>query len=162
VGNDLLLAIDPGPEQSAWVLYNTWDHRPFSWEKIPNDQLLNLLDDTLAERLAIECIASYGMAVGASVFTTCEWTGRFIERWRMGMRLRYTEVRRVYRRDVKLHLCASMKAKDSNVRQAIIDRYGGKDKGVGLKASPGVLYGMKADVWQALGVAITATETEAV
>jgi hypothetical protein len=163
VGNDLLLAIDPGPEQSAWALYNVLSLRPFDWAKIPNHQLLSLLDDTRAETMAIEMVASYGMAVGRDVFETCVWAGRFIERWRVGAphRLRHTEVRRIYRRDVKLHLCNSMKAKDTNIRQALIDRYGGKDKAVGLKATPGPLYGLTKDCWSALGVAITASETEA-
>jgi hypothetical protein len=162
VGNDLLLAIDPGPEQSAFVLYNVLSYRPHAWAKIPNDELLTLLDDTLAESLAIEMIASYGMPVGAEVFETCVWIGRFTERWRTSGIRRCTEVRRVTRIQVKSHLCHSAKANDSNVRAALIDRYGpGKEKAIGLKAGPGPLYGLTGDCWAALGVAITATETPA-
>jgi hypothetical protein len=61
----------------------------------------------------------------------------------------------VYRREVKTNLCGSMKAKDGNVRQALIDRFGGKEKAIGKKKTPGPLYGFSADVWQALAVAIT-------
>jgi len=65
-------------------------------------------------------IASYGMPVGREVFETCLWIGRFIECWCGPYTL-------VYRREVKSFLCADSRAKDSNVRQAVIDRYGGKE-----------------------------------
>lgn len=73
-------------------------------------------------------IASYGMAVGREVFETCVWTGRFIEI----ARLRKIEVEYIYRKDEKMNLCQSMKAKDSNIRQALIDRFGE----VGTKKNP--------------------------
>jgi hypothetical protein len=94
-------------------------------------------------------IACYGMPVGAEVFETCVWIGRFLQRWEGPYSL-------VYRREVKLHLCDSARAKDANVRQALIDRFGpGKQKAIGLKASPGPLFQIKADLWAALGVAVT-------
>ena len=37
------------------------------------------------------------------------------------------------RQEVKLHLCNSARAKDANIRQALIDRFGGKDKAIGRK-----------------------------
>lgn len=155
-----LLAIDPGPTESAYVIYDTESRRPLAFAKLPSGELLYGLSGNDADDCAIEMVASYGMAVGAEVFDTCVWVGRFTERW-----LRhYTYIRQVprlvYRREVKLHICGDSRAKDSNVRQALIDRYGGKAKAIGLKASPGPLYGMTGDCWQALGVAITAAETE--
>lgn len=62
-------------------------------------------------------IASYGMPVGKEVFDTCVWIGRFIEAFDL-------EYEYVYRKDEKMNLCHSMKAKDSNIRQALIDRFG--------------------------------------
>lgn len=105
-------------------------------------------DANLVDALAIEMIASYGMPVGREVFETCVWIGRFIEAWGGPYTL-------VYRKDVKLHLCGQPRAKDSNIRQALIDRYGGKDRAVGKKATPGPLYGVSADVWSALAIAVT-------
>lgn len=160
----MLLAIDPGPEQSAYVHYAPAVDVLGSFGKVSNEELLALLNQTLATSLAVEMIASYGMPVGAEVFETCVWIGRFVERWRRNPldRTRCTEVRRVTRIEVKSHLCHSAKATDSNVRQALIDRYGpGKEKAIGLKATPGPLYGVTKDVWAALGVAVTASETEA-
>lgn len=73
-------------------------------------------------------IASYGMAVGKEVFETCVWIGRFIEI----ARFKNIEVEYIYRKDEKMNLCNSMKAKDSNIRQALIDRFGE----VGTKKNP--------------------------
>jgi hypothetical protein len=153
-----VLAIDPGPVESAWVLYDPATKTPVSWAKESNDRVrARVAQDFLIKTVEIEMIASYGMAVGAEVFETCVWIGRFMETWRCR---RAKEAGRVFRKDVKLHLCGSPRAKDSNIRQAIIDRFGGKEKAIGKKATPGPLYGMKADCWAALAVAITATEAE--
>lgn len=150
-----LFAIDPGNEESAYVLYDEERKVPCEWAKLPNAEVLRYLDRTPACDLAVEMIASYGMAVGCEVFDTCVWIGRFIERWDR------SEPRMVYRRDVKLHLCHDSRAKDPNVRQALIDRFGpGKEKAIGKKASPGPLYGMSGDCWSALAVAITAAEMD--
>ena len=148
-----LIAIDPGNEESAFVLYDTEDDRPVWWEKCRNEMVTA---DFHGEALAIEMVASYGMAVGASVFETCVWAGRFIERWESGHEGQ--EAIPVYRREVKLHICGSARAKDANIRQALIDRYGGKEKAIGKKATPGPLYGMSGDCWSALAVAITVAE----
>jgi len=69
---------------------------------------------------------------------------------------RFAEVSRgsaslVFRRDVKMHLCGSARAKDANIRQALLDRLGP----VGTKKAPGPLYGVKSHIWAALAVAVT-------
>ena len=55
------------------------------------------------------------------------------------------------RKDEKINLCGNMKAKDSNIRQALIDRFGV----VGTKKNPGWFYGVSKDVWQAIAVGVT-------
>ena len=135
------------------------------WAKLPNEDLLREVDwrgCNGTDALAVEMVASYGMAVGAEVFETCVWIGRFIQVWFEGGMIEdaYREARLVYRREVKLALCGNSRAKDSNIRQAIIDRYGGKAGAIGKKKTPGPLYGITGDVWSALAVAITAAETE--
>jgi hypothetical protein len=149
-----MIAIDPGSSESAWVMYV--DGALIEHRKESNFDVLERLrfewEDT-GEFLAIEMIASYGMAVGKEVFDTCVWIGRFAEAWqRRGWR-----VDLVYRKDVKLFHCETSRANDSNIRAALIDRYGpGKDKAIGKKASPGPLYGLVGDEWSALAVALTA------
>lgn len=162
-----LLAIDPGPTESAWVELR--DGRPVAFAKEANDAVLRCIESCPSEFLAVEMIAGYGMPVGAEVFDTAVWAGRFMQRWLDGRQgqggVDWTEdtIVRVYRKAVKLHLCGSTRAKDPNVRQALIDRYGpGKPAAIGLKASPGPLYGVSGDVWAALAVAVTAADQLAV
>lgn len=145
-----LLAIDPGPKESAWVVYE--DGRIVDFGKIPNDAVLVLTRYGLVGtdcHLAIEMVQSFGLAVGAEVFETVFWIGRMVEAWGRP----YT---RIYRKDVKMHLCNSMRAKDANIRQALIDRFGpGKDVAIGNKRCKGPLHGISKDVWSALAVAVT-------
>lgn len=149
-----LFAIDPGPEESAYVVFKG-DIRARG--KCSNADLLaavrryrNVEPEAV---LVIEQVAAMGMAVGAEVFETVFWSGRFAEAWGGVWG-------RVKRHEVKMHLCGNTRAKDGNIRQALIDRYGGKAKAIGKKKSPGPLYGISGDVWQALAVAITWTETK--
>jgi hypothetical protein len=156
-----LLAIDPGTRESAWVAFT--DGRPVQFGIEPNEAVLDRIAEAAVDALAIESVASYGMAVGADVFETVVWIGRFIQRWAddpRSYRGLDRPVHRVYRRDVKLHLCADSRAKDANVRQALIDRYGpGKDAAIGRKATPGPLYGVTSHVWSALAVAVTVADS---
>jgi hypothetical protein len=151
-----LLAIDPGDVESALLVYDTETRAPRWWAKVPNAQALELISKHL-DMLAVEMIASYGMPVGKTTFETCLWIGRFIERWEIQTGRPWLLV---YRLDVKMHLCGNSRAKDANIRQALIDRYGpGRAAAIGRKATPGPLYGMSGDGWAALGVAVTAAET---
>jgi hypothetical protein len=152
-----ILAIDPGTTQSAYILWNgeTWQDA----EICPNAEIRTVLLDGDYDFVAIEMVACYGMPVGKEVFETCLWIGRFEECWLNGYHPVTTETVKtsfqlVYRRDVKSHFCHSTKAKDANIRQAILDRFGGKDAAVGRKASPGPLYGVKSHIWSALAIAL--------
>lgn len=155
-----ILAIDPGPDQSGWCHYGAGI--VMASGVVPNEQLIAWMQAGKFPdaSLAIEMIASYGMAVGREVFETCVWVGRFKQAWRDP-----AAVRLVYRREVKLHLCGTTKAKDSNVRQALLDRYprtgGGATPQIGTKGSPGPLYGVSSHAWPALGVAVVADEVAA-
>lgn len=149
----ILLAIDPGNEQSGFCIYNGEIVEVSGI--CQNEEMAQVIDAGAYDHLAIEMIASYGMPVGREVFETCVWIGRFIECYRDP-----DAVRLVYRKDVKLHLCGSTKAKDANIRQALLDMFprtgGGKTPQVGTKKQPGPLYGVSTHAWAALGVAVTA------
>lgn len=152
----VILAIDPGTTQSGWVEYDADSHRVLDSDVMPNAEILARLESpSRADTLAIEMIASYGMAVGREVFETCLWIGRFMQAWREP-----DAVKLVYRKDVKMHLCHTNQAKDTNIRQAILDLFprtgGGKTPQVGTKGQPGPLYGVSSHAWPALGVALTA------
>lgn len=57
-----------------------------------------------------------------------------------------------------MHICGRANASDTNIRAALIDLWGGKEKAIGKKATPGPLHGISKDVWAALAVAITYAE----
>jgi hypothetical protein len=142
-----VLAVDPGSSQSAWLRFE--DDRPQGFGITANDVLVRALrTGGLPDVVVIEKIESYGMAVGAEVFDTVLWAGRFVE---AAHRVR---VAMLPRRAVKLALCADSRAKDANIRQALIDRFGGS-AAIGRKAAPGPLYGISRDVWSALAIAVT-------
>jgi hypothetical protein len=138
-----VLALDPGTTETAYVVFDgaTVHAKGF----LPNAQMLALIksgDLMPYDEAAIEMVACYGMPVGRETFETCVWIGRFIER--VKVKCEY-----VYRKDVKMHLCGSMRAKDGNVRQALIDKHGT----VGTKKNQGPLYGFSSHLWAALAVA---------
>ena len=136
-----ILAIDPGNTESAYVLMD--NYKPIEFGKIPNNEMLDICDRYEYQKAVIEMIASYGMSVGKEVFETCVWIGRFSQIT--------TDFEYIYRKDVKMNLCGQTRAKDSNIRQALIDRFGV----VGTKANKGYFYGFKADIWQSYAVGVT-------
>lgn len=151
-----ILAIDPGPLLSARVVIDTlpiaggtFPFRIMSYVKATNH---DVLDDVRIRTqgsnvIVIEKITHYGMPVGAEVFDTVFWTGRFYQ-------ASITRAVMIPRRDVKLHICNSQRVKDNNIRAALIERFGEP----GTKKNPGMLYGIHGDCWQALALAITFAE----
>lgn len=147
-----ILALDPGTHKTGWVEFR--DGRVHDSGVDDNAAVLMVLENyPEGHTLAIEMVASYGMPVGREVFETVVWIGRFQQAWHDP-----EAVRLVYRKDVKLHLCGTSKAKDPNVRQAILDLFprtgGGATPQIGTKGQPGPLYGVSTHAWPALGVAL--------
>jgi len=146
-----ILAIDPGPEQSAWVL---WNGRFILSKAIEDNESLiskihNLMVPVAPNILALEEVRNtYGMPAGISICRTIFWTGRFYEAWQTAVP--NSQIILVPRIDVKMHLCKTARARDANVRQVLIDRFGKP----GRKNNPGILYGVKKDMWQALALAV--------
>lgn len=161
----ILLAIDPGNEYSGYVVVEAED-----------DQIIRVLDKGKTKNkhiiaavirskrfsytdIAIEMIASYGMPVGASAFDTCVWIGRFWQaaREEYDGKENPVDIKNIYRKDEKMEICGTQKAKDSNIRQALVDLYAPNtpNGGKGYKAEPGFFYGFRADIWQAFAVAHT-------
>jgi len=160
----MLLAIDPGNMQSAFVVID--EYKPIWFKKDDNDKLMaNMHTNTLipeicihvdkqllsVQSITIEMVESYGMAVGKEVFETVFWIGRFYEYCKQNNPIR------ISRKDIKLNLCGSIKAKDSNIRQALIDRFAIHDlkTGKGTKKNPDWFYGFHADIWAAYALGVT-------
>jgi hypothetical protein len=156
-----ILAIDPGNTESGYALINNVTYKPITFGKKENYTLREMIRQgqfNNVDTVVIEMVKSYGMPVGATVFQTCVWIGRFQELFFDG---HGTNVALIYRGDVKLHHCHNSGAKDSNVIVALTDRFasGVRNRGKGTVASPGWFYGFKADIWQAYALAVYTADT---
>ena len=150
----IVIGVDPGPTQSAFVAL---DGKRLLEHGIHQNHIVVAYlrtvaknrDGNTADVVVFEQVESFGMAVGRDVFETVFETGRMFQ-------IVAGIAQRLPRREVKLHLCHSMRAKDSNIRQALIDRFGGsKAAAIGLKRTPGPLYGVRSHEWSALALAVT-------
>lgn len=155
-----ILAIDPGSQQSAWLLYDTSAARPLRFAKERNEELRDHLrwelgDDHLnADVVVIETIEPRGERLYRQVVEMLQWAGRFAEA------ARPMHVEWLSREAIKGRLCPpgggrKGAAKDSDVWGALCERFGGEpDVAVGRKAAPGPLYGIHSDCRAALAVAV--------
>ena len=148
-----ILAIDPGTTESAYVIMDSETYKPLEFGKIENIKILDIIINNDFSEVVIEMISSYGMAVGKEIFETVFWIGRFYEYARQTS----VEPQRMLRKDVKMNLCNSTRAKDSNIIQALVDKfaYNVPNRGKGYKKSPAWFYGFKADIWQAYALGVT-------
>ena len=171
----MILAIDPGSSKSAFMTMSGVG-QPMDFGIQDNDDLLDVVYAFNTHDLVIEMVACMGMAVGKTVFETVFWIGRFWEKSQSEVK------QRVLRSDVKMAMCGNSRAKDVNIRQSLIDRYGGEDIAIGGKKCttckgkgwtgrdhdscpdcgsqgyihpPGPLHGVSKDVWSALAVGCT-------
>lgn len=141
----MIIGIDPGPKESGIVWFD--GTRVCRAENASTDLAIQLVTNC-GFPVACEMVECFGMPVGREVFETVLQIGR-IHQAVEGMRL-------VPRRDIKMHLCGNCRAKDPNIRQALIDKLGP----VGTKRAPGACYGISNHLWSALAVAVTAYELE--
>lgn len=151
-----IMAIDPGNIESAYCTMFE-DYRPLNFEKIDNLHLAELLESRYfasVDRFVIERVACYGMPVGREVFNTCEWIGRFTQiiLSQYGRMPHY-----ILRMDEKMEICHDVRAGDSNIRRALIDRFAQHDlkNGKGTKKNPDFFYGFAKDIWAAYAVGYT-------
>ncbi len=136
-----IIGIDPGDTHTAIAVLE--DGRIVNTEYCDNDKVLSLLWRRCQKTTVFVCemIASYGMPVGKTIFETCVFIGQ--------IRQVIPSLRFITRISVKSAICHSAKAKDGNIRQALIDAYGP----AGTKKAPGPTYGISGDMWAALAVA---------
>jgi hypothetical protein len=152
----MIFAIDPGTRESGWVYFDPEARKVRDCGVAPNGHLLQRIRTVggyvMAKlhapvTLASEMMKARGMPTSNDEMQTLVWIGRFMQAWHAP-----DEVRLIYRQDVKLELCGTMRAKDPNVRQALIDLLGAP----GTKKAPGPTYGVTSHAWPALAVAVVA------
>src|SRR3990167_5377382 len=135
-----ILAIDPGTTQSAWVLFDgAIRGKGIESNRSMLGVIQAMIRPTVVDLVAVEFVQCYGMAVGREVYETCWWAGMF---GREAENLGFS-VKRFGRPTVKSWVTGKGRAKDSDVRQALMMRYGGTKKG-----DP--LHGVVKDIWAAL------------
>ena len=149
----IILAIDTGTTETGYCILEAETYKPLQFGKVANSEILDIIrcvGEYGDARIAIEGFQSFGMPLGQSTIESITWNGRYIQLaednnipWEY-----------VYRKDEKIHLCGTMKAKDANIRQALIDRFGE----VGVKKSPGFFYGFKGDIWSAMAIGVVALD----
>lgn len=146
-----ILSIDPGNIESGYVLTSRYVIKSFG--KTLNEDILRLIEREELDQVAIEMIASYGMAVGKTIFDTCVWIGMF----KYAATTLNIPVKFIYRKDIKMNLCGNNAAKDTNIKQALIDRFdeNATNHGKGTKDNPGYFYGFKSDIWSAYALCVT-------
>lgn len=167
---DYLIAIDPGTYESGICLVRTSDAKPLWAGKFRNENLfwrlategLGLISwKTQWESCSavIERISNPAQA-NSEVFLTCEWIGRFDEKFRVAG----VPVSFVFRHQEYRHLCSNTYGRnDKGIKAALVERfaYGKPNFGKGTKKDPGWFYGFSADVWNAYAVAVTFMDMEA-
>lgn len=146
----IILSIDPGPNTSGVVRYDTIARRVlFAASKMDNYDLLKIVQDDNGQVLGIEYMANQGRAqVGASTFDAQFWGGRFAQAWHSP-----DQVRLITRRRVLSRLCISTRdmrdgsgkkiSSDTLVRQRLIAMLG-----------EDAVKGVDSHAWSALGVAV--------
>lgn len=171
-----ILAIDPGSIESAWLILA--DGRPERFAREPNERLRDRLrwyldepatlpefrtqsdEGLVADVVVIETIQPRGERLYSQVVEMLQWAGRFAE-------AAYpTPVHFLSREAIKRYLCPPNPevkrrgaAKDGDVWASLVERFGGgPDVAVGVKASPGPLYGIHSDVRAALAVGVAYEE----
>jgi len=144
--NLLILSIDTGTTESAYVYVDSETYKIEEFGKIPNADMLEIVRHGYYDALVVEMFSSYGMRVGKEVFESIVMIGRCLE----ANYPRIPEAVRIRRYEVKSHICGKASAKDADVLGALKERFGDK----GTKASPGFFYGIKRDCWQAFGLCV--------
>lgn len=142
----LIAAIDPGYEISAYI---EWDGKQiYQYGIWDNSRVLDYLRLSIADYLFIEKMI-WGEKVGKEILDTVFWSGRFYQIW-IERKINQDKITHmddimIPRSVVKKHFRAK---DDSEVRKALIERYGKQT------TKP-----CKSHLWQALGLAAWALET---
>ena len=155
-----ILGIDPADTKASWVLLDPKRSIIKKAERIVDgkkkhnttmDELYKVMNEEDIDFVAIEDFSPMGMPLGTTSLQTLKNIGR-LDMLAEGLAIPHALIPR---KDIKMSMCGSMRAKDGNITQALKDRWGEPGK----KASPGFTYGIASDNWQALAVATIALDT---
>jgi hypothetical protein len=123
-----LYALDPGTQQSALVQARAWSSSAADRSATTCELLLACLPS--GDRRGPSCDRSKSPVTGCPSARKCSAPACGSGRFYGGLGIQGVGMRPcslLPRKAVKLALCGSLKAKDANIRQAILDRFGGKE-----------------------------------
>ena len=132
-----ILAVDPYPERSAWVIYNCIEERLISYGMERNGTILFTIRDL--DRQVGNLVIGMTSVDRMPAYDVCWayiWAGRFIEAFTGPYTLLYYE-------EIELNLCGGSKGCD--VKQALLKRLNGLD----------TAHSVDKDIWFALAIAVT-------
>lgn len=164
----LVLAIDPGPTHSAWVLVDPVGYKPLAFAKNENTSVRRTVRSADYDHLVIEEAISRRYS-GRSVSDTAFEAGRFAE---CSSITSGPYFHLVSRSKVRGHICKG-RGNDSKVIEGLICMfepkiyYGWQAKNVSRRvminqSKKGFFKGFKADIWQAFALAVTFINIEGV
>jgi hypothetical protein len=144
-----IFAVDPGTTQSALVVLDPIRQTLKTFKMLANPalELYLKIQPGRSDYAVIERVTNQGRArIGNETLKTAEWVGSFRTAAKCPVEL-------IPRNTVRTKIAGPW-AKDKDVRQAVIEQFGGKEIAVGTKARPGPLYGMSGHHFQALATAL--------
>jgi len=146
--NSKILGIDPGPSQSAYVVWDTKTQQIVEHDQSDNitfrNEIIWVRDDIEPYICVIEGMAFYGKVMNGESFDTLMFIGRLREIFADNHEL-------VYFPDIAYHFCNSRRGiKTSHINAVLTNRFGGK----GTRKQQGRLWGVKEHIWSALAVAV--------
>lgn len=154
----IVLALDPGTTETGYTILNE-EYKPLDFGKVNNEVLVSdfvrLHEKHNIDLVVIEQLSSYGNIIGDSVLLTAVWTGRFHQKI-VDNHIGQYPIAYVKRKQYVTDLTGNPKAKDSNVRQYLVDRFepNASNNGKGTKKNPSRFYGMSADEWQSTALCV--------
>lgn len=146
-----IIGIDPGNIESAYCILDNGSISETA--KLPNGSFWETVSEFTSEPCVVylEDIQAMGMSVGQEVFDTAKQIGRL----QLLMEQSGVEYVMIKRTEVKLHHCNTTRAKDTNIRAALIERFGDK----GTKSNKGFFFGVSgSDQWSACAIALAGND----
>lgn len=125
---DIIIAFDPGNEQTGWVVVLADNSKLLYKNKENNSECLTKLSIFLNKekfnivKVGIEYVSSYGMATNQTVLDTATFSGILA----CIFKINNIPCEFIFRKSIKMFLCGSVRAKDSEVNCRVRE-YVGED-----------------------------------
>lgn len=151
-----ILAIDPGPQDSAGVIWDTEKEIIVEkWHQLNVKILPGLMSfkigDQGVEIIAIEDPQAQRRPASNDFINTVQWSARFYQALYQNLYgEKYDALQLIPYSAISSHFCGIANAKEKFVKEELLKRYGPQ----GSKSKQGKLYGISGHCWSALAVSV--------